>query len=181
MADPVTWAVMGLAVIGGVVSGIEGMAANRARNTELQANADAAKLNAEIARANADLERRRMDRELVTNRRKYNLLTGETRAQATGLGVFGGSSLDVLADITANSIFDQKSIVDERTSAMQGFQFQSAAEKTRASGLVNAQRGGTMGFIGSVLGGIATAGQIGLAGGVFDKKESESDDSATTK
>lgn len=169
MADPVTWTIIsaGLAVAGGAVDAVGAISNAKHRNAELEANAQAADLNASIAAQNAAIEGRRRDRELAENRRKFNLLKGTTRAQSGALGIFGGSTLDVLADFDTQQIFEQTSIVDERTSAQQGNYYQSAAEKARASGLRGAQQSGTLGAIGSLLSGFGSAADImsGLAGG----------------
>lgn len=152
-------------VAAGAVGAVDAIKTAKHRNAELEANAQAADINSSIAAANAALEARRRDRELRDSRRKFNLLQGETRAQSGALGIFGGSTLDVLADIHTQGIFEQDSIVDERTMAQQGNLNQSAAERTRASGMRAAKQGGGLKALGIMLGAIGGAAGM-MAGGL---------------
>jgi hypothetical protein len=131
-------------------------------------------MNIRIAQQNASLEARRLERDLTKNRRKYNLLKGEARAQSGALGIFGGSTLDILADMDNQQLFEQTAIVDERTSAQQSYYNQSAAFKNQASGLRAGKQSGTLGAIssltrgfGSAISGIGTGATI-PAGGKWD-------------
>lgn len=108
----------------------------QAANAQAEGQAYEAKMNAEIMNQNAALEAKRRDQELRDNRRKYNLLTGQSRAQAGALGIFGGSALDVLADISNQGVFEQQSIVTERVGAQQNYLNQAASYKARAQNLL---------------------------------------------
>jgi hypothetical protein len=172
VADPITATIAVISIAGGAIGAVQSLSNARARNNELEANARAADINSQIAANNAALEARRRDRELTENRRKYNLLKGETRAQSGALGIFGGSTLDILADMDGMQLFEQTAIVDERTSAQQSYYNQSAAFKNQARGMRGAQQSGALGAIGSLLngfggalGGIQSAGGFGGGGG----------------
>ncbi len=169
MADPVSATMAVLSIAGGAVKAFQSISDARARNSELDANARAADINAQTANNNAALEARRRERELTENRRKYNLTKGQTRAQAGALGIFGGSTLDILADMDGMQLFEQTAIVDERTSAQNSYYNQAAAFKNQASGLRGAKQSGTLGAIGSLIsgfkgaiGGISTAPSGGV-------------------
>lgn len=138
-----------------VLSFIGAFRNTQAANAQAEGLANEAKMNAEIMMQNAALEKSRQDRELRDNRRKYNLLTGQSRAQAGALGIFGGSSLDVLADISTQGIFEQQSIVEERVSARQNYFNQAASYKARASNLLASRQSpwlnGTMAAISTMV------------------------------
>lgn len=112
----------------------------QAQNAQLEGQAYEAKMNAQIMQQNAALEAQRRDVELRDNRRKYNLLTGQNRAQAGALGIFGGSALDVLADVSTQGIFEQQSIVVERTGAQQNNLNQAASYTARSKNLLAARQ-----------------------------------------
>lgn len=145
------------AIGGGVAGGIGAIQQNKAQNRQLEAEAQASEMNARIAAENAKLDARRQQRELKESRRRFNLGKGEARAQAASLGMFGGSLEDILLDMDTQAIFEQQSIIDERTSAQQGNYNQAAALKSKASGLRGSKQSGTAAAVGSILGGIGSA------------------------
>lgn len=146
-----------ISLAGGVATGINQIGQSRAQNRQLEAEAQAADMNAQIMKQNAALEQRRRQRELKESRRRFNLAKGESRAQAAALGMSGGSLSDILADLDDQAIFEQRSIVDERTSSQQGFNTQSATEKARAAGMRGAKRSGAAAAAGSIIGSIGSA------------------------
>lgn len=121
-------------IMGGMAGASEARSQAAAQAASLQADAQANDMNAQIAQQNANLESQRRSDELRDSRRKFNLLQGTTRAQSGALGIFGGSTLDVLSDIATQGIFEQTSIIRERTSAEVGNIQQGNAYKVKASG-----------------------------------------------
>lgn len=153
------------AIAGGVMGGINAIGNQRAENRQLEAEAGAADMNARIAQQNAALESRRQQRELSESRRRFNLAKGSARAQAASLGMTGGSLDAIMNDLDTQAIFEQQSIVDERTSAQQSDYTQAAVQKARATNMRGAQRSGTTAAIGSIIGGIGSAAGV-VAGGI---------------
>lgn len=157
-------ALMIVAAVGSAaLAGFSSFRSTQAANAQAEGEAEQAKMNAQIMAENSALEKRRQERDLKDSRRKYNLLTGTSRAQAGALGMFGGSSLDVLSDISQQGVFEQESIVDERVSARQNYNNQAAAYKARASNLLSSRQspwlnagiasmGSALGSIGSIAG-----------------------------
>lgn len=156
-------AAMGLSIIGGIVGAMESISSAKRQSRQLEANARTADLNANIARQNAGLEGRRRDRELAESRRKFNILSGKTLAQSSALGIFGGSSGDVLADVDNQSLTENLSIQDERNSAIAGNLNQANAYEVEASGLRSGKSNGIWGAIGSLVSGFGGAARIKLA------------------
>lgn len=149
-----------LSIIGGVVGAVQQVASARSRNAEAESNAKAMDLNAKIAQQNASTEAKNRANALAQNRRQYNLLKGEARAQSGALGIFGGSTLDVLADMDSQQLLDQTSIVDKSVNAQQSYYNQSASFKAQASGLRASKQSGVLGAIGSLVSGFGSAAQI---------------------
>lgn len=151
-----------------------------ARNAQIESNARTAEINANIASQNRALEARRQDRQANEARRRFALLQGETIAQSGALGTFGGSTLDILADIENQELIDQVSIADEGFSAQRNFSNQRLAALNEAANLratrqdyigsyTGTPRGdsGTLGAVSSIIGGIGQAAMIGVNAGGF--------------
>lgn len=154
MSDPIT-ATLVMAAVGAVAKGVGAYASQKAENNQLAANASVMRQNAANMATNAALEKRRQERDLQESRRKFNLATGGVLAQSSALGIFGGSSLDLLNDIQDQSVFEQKAIVDERSSSRQSFYNQSAAYKSQSNmmlaGRKSAVLAGVLAFAGGGL------------------------------
>lgn len=170
MADPASWLIIGTS-IAGTVAGVSKFQETRAANAQAEGQAYTAKLNADVANQNAALEARRLQRDTAESRRKFNLAQGNTRAQYGILGGFGGSSLDVLADMEGQALFEQSSIVDERSNAQKNYLNQAAGYRAAASNLLSSRQspflnaGMTMASYGikTVSGGMS-AGMSGISG-----------------
>jgi hypothetical protein len=81
------------------------------------------------------------------------------------MGLYGGSLDDIMADLDNQAIFEQTSIVDERTSAMQGNLTQASTLTAKSSSLRGAKQSGALGAVGSIIGGMGSAAGI-MAKGV---------------
>ena len=155
----------GMALASAAVGAVQGISNARREGQQLEAEAQAATMNAGIAKQNADLERRRQTRELEESRRRFNLSKGSARAQSAAMGLYGGSLDDIMADLDNQAIFEQTSIVDERTSAMQGNLTQASTLTAKSSSLRGAKQSGALGAVGSIIGGMGSAAGI-MAKGV---------------
>lgn len=155
----------GMALASAAVGAVQSVSNARRESQQLESEAQAANINAGIARQNAALDQRRQQRELEESRRRFNLAKGSARAQSAALGLYGGGLEDILADLDNQAIFEQTSIVDERTSATRGSLTQASTLDAKASNLRSSKQSGAMGAVGSIIGGIGSAAGI-MAKGV---------------
>lgn len=155
----------GMALASAAVGAVQSISNARREGQQLEAEAQAAQINAGIAKQNAALDQRRKQRELEESRRRFNLAKGSARAQSAALGLYGGGLDDILADLDNQAIFEQTSIVDERTSATRGSLTQASTLEAKASNLRSSKQSGAMGAVGSIIGGIGSAAGI-MAKGV---------------
>lgn len=122
--------------MGDVLAFIGSWRSTQAANAQAEGQAATANANAEIMRQNAANEAVNRENALRTNRQKYNILTGQARAQAGALGMFGGSSLDVLSDINNQGIFETQSIVSSSVNTQQNYNNQGAVYKAQSKNLL---------------------------------------------
>ncbi|HWT40382.1 MAG TPA: hypothetical protein VN081_03910 [Dongiaceae bacterium] len=174
MADPISAT---LAIVGAAVGGFSAFKQTQYNNAAAESESYTARMDAQIMQQNATNEAQNRENQLTESRRKYNLLTGQSRAQAGALGMFGGSSLDVLADQTTQGSFEQKTIVQSTVSSQQNYLNQAAAYKARAQNLLNSRQspwlnaglaaiGGLTGSSGALkTGSTGSQNTTGIAGG----------------
>lgn len=176
MADPVSAVIM---IAGAALGGVSAFRNTQAANAQAEGQANTERMNAQIMQQNAANEAVNRENALRTSRQKYNILSGQDRAQAGALGMFGGSSLDVLADINNQGVFEQRSIVSSSTNQQQNYLNQAASYKARASNLLSSRQSpwlnAGLAMAGSALGSMSSANSgsqpsqtSNVAGGSFN-------------
>lgn len=144
--------------MGDILAYVGAYRSTQAANAQAEGQAYTAQANAQIANSNAALEASRRETNLAASRRKFDLAGGSTRSAFALLGFSGGSSLDVLADLSNQSIFEQDSIVKESVGAQTSYKNQAAVYKSTAANLLNSRQSPVLN------GGLAVASyDIGLA------------------
>lgn len=157
MVQALAIAAIALPIIGGAIGGVEAIKNANIRNAQLQAQSNVAKFNAGIAQQNASLAAQNTQNSLMEARRKANLQTGSARAQSGALGVFGGSSLDILDDINSQSIFEQHNIVQAGISQQQSALNQAASFQAESKNAKIGQSSGILPALGSIVSGFGGA------------------------
>lgn len=154
--DPVTGTYLALSIAGAALGGYSSYRSQQAANAQFRSQAAAENLNAQIAAENAQLEVSRRQDRLRDSRRRYNMEKGSIRAQAGAMGIFGGSSLDLLLDQDTQGFLETQSIARESAGAQQNQYNQVAAAQTRARGAMAGQSSAAAPGIGSLLSGLGT-------------------------
>lgn len=175
MADPISATLMIVGAVSGIAGGFLNAAASKSQkealNAQLAANADAERINANIQAKNAALAAQERQNQLAESRRKYALLQGQTRAQGAAMGLFGGSTLDLLSDLEGQQILEQTSIVTRTVTEQQNAMNQRAAALRRADALMAGQNKSTADQWASVISGFGSAAGslVGGPGGGIGK------------
>lgn len=156
MAHLAAIAAVALPMIGGVIGAGEAIRQNNLRNQQLAAQASTAKFNASVAAQNASLAAKETQNNLLEARRRANLQSGAARAQSGGLGVFGGSSLDILDDIASQATYEQQNIVTAGVAKQQSFENQRASFIAESKNANAGKSSGVLAAIGSLVSGFGS-------------------------